>query len=253
MRRIALLIAVLATRAAFAHDFWIEPSNFHPAIGETVSAGLRVGQQFTGDPVGRDSAAIEKFIVRDSAGERALVGMERRDPAGYFRVEHAGTAIVAYRSHPSYLEMPPEKFEQYLRDEGLERVIAERAKRGESQKPSREIYSRCVKSLIVTDRATDFTKPIGLRYEIIPLAITSDAIEARVVYESKPLAGALVIAMHQDDPSLRTSMRSDASGRVRFKLPKRGVWMIKSVQMIAAPPSSNADWESLWASLTFEE
>jgi len=75
----------------------------------------------------------------------------------------------------------------------------------------------------------------------------------KLLYESKPLAGALVIAMHRDDPSLRLRVRSDAAGRASFKLPKAGVWMIKSVQMIAAPAASNADWESLWASLTFEE
>ena len=35
-------------------------------------------------------------------------------------------------------------------------------------------------------------------------------------------------------------------------LPKAGVWLVKSVQMVAAPTGVNADWESLWASLTFE-
>ena len=37
-----------------------------------------------------------------------------------------------------------------------------------------------------------------------------------------------------------------------FNLPKNGVWLIKSVQLIPAPAGSDADWESLWASLTFE-
>ena len=30
-----------------------------------------------------------------------------------------------------------------------------------------------------------------------------------------------------------------------------GVWLIKAVHMIAAPPGSGAEWESFWASLTF--
>ena len=131
--------------------------------------------------------------------------------------------------------------------------IAARAKRGDSQKPSREIYSRCAKSLLIAgDGAAKFETPLGFRYEIVPLKMTADSIDVRLVYESKPLAGALVIAMHRDDASLRLRARSDAKGRVAFKLPKRGVWLIKSVQMIPAPPASNADWESLWASLTFE-
>jgi len=45
---------------------------------------------------------------------------------------------------------------------------------------------------------------------------------------------------------------TDAAGRVSFTLPQRGVWLIKSVQMIPAPAASGAEWESLWASVTFE-
>lgn len=219
-----------------------------------ITASLRVGMNWSGDPVARDTSQIEKFIVRDSGGERAVAGFEGRDPAGVVRIEKPGGAIIGYRSKTAPLELPPEKFEQYLRDEGLERFIDIRAKRGDSKKPSGEIYSRCAKSFVIAgDGPTSFDKPLGFRYEIVPSKMTADAIDVRVLYESKPLAGALVVAMHRDDPTLRIKVRSDAAGRASFKLPKRGVWMIKSVQMIAAPKTSNADWESLWASLTFEE
>ncbi len=54
MRSLAFAAAVLmATARAQAHDFWIEPSTFHPAPGAMVSVGLRVGQNFIGDPVPR--------------------------------------------------------------------------------------------------------------------------------------------------------------------------------------------------------
>jgi uncharacterized GH25 family protein len=244
----------MAAPVAFAHDFWIEPSTFRPAVGAMISASLRVGQEWIGDPVARDTSVIDRFFVRDNNGERAIAGFEGHDPAGLLRVETAGGAIVGYRSKPQPLELPAEKFEQYLRDEGLDRILAMRAQRGESKKPSHEIYSRCAKSLLVAGGgAQKFDKPLGFRYEIVPLKMTADTIEVRVLYESKPLAGALVTAMHRDDASLRIKVRSDANGRVSFKLPKHGVWMIKSVQMIPAPAQSNAEWESLWASLTFEQ
>ena len=253
MRRLFALLIYIAAPAALAHDFWIEPSTFRPPVGVMISAGLRVGQNWIGDPVARDSSVIDQFVIRDNGGQRAIAGFEGHDPAGLFRVEKAGGAIVGYRSRPQHLELPPEKFEQYLRDEGLERIIAIRAQRGESKKPSQEIYSRCAKSLLVAgDGASRFEKPLGFRYEIVPLKMSGDAIDVRLLYESKPLAGAMVVAMHRDDPSLRIRIRTDASGRVSFKLPKRGVWMIKSVQMVAAPAGANAEWESLWASLTFE-
>jgi hypothetical protein len=30
------------------------------------------------------------------------------------------------------------------------------------------------------------------------------------------------------------------------------MWLIKAVHMIPAPSGANADWESFWASVTFE-
>src|SRR2546430_14913591 len=64
---------------AMAHDFWIEPSTFKPAVGETFMASLRVGQDFLGDPVPRSSQQIERFVVRDAGGEHPVTGFERSE------------------------------------------------------------------------------------------------------------------------------------------------------------------------------
>ena len=74
----------------------------------------------------------------------------------------------------------------------------------------------------------------------------------RILYEGKPLAGALVKAIALEDPDNTLSARSDAQGRVAFVLVRKGVWLVKAVHMAPAPPETGADWESLWASLTFE-
>lgn len=256
----AVMVMVFQFAApSFAHDFWIEPSTFRPQTGTSLLIGLRVGQELVGDPVARDWAMIERFIVRDGEGERAVAGLEGRDPAGFLAVEHPGLAIIGYRSRPKFLEMTAEKFEQYLKDEGLESVIAARKRSGDSAKSSKEIFSRCAKALIHPEgggAGTRFDAPLAFRYEIVPKTnpyqMKSDAMQVVVLYEGKPLPNALVIAMHQQDPALRLRLRSDAKGRVTFHLPRHGMWLIKSVQMVPAPAGSNADWESLWASLTFE-
>lgn len=249
MKRFIVIACLLSCAPLGAHDFWIEPSTFRPAAGAMVTTTLLVGQQFTGDPVPRVSSQIERFVVRDSGGERNVGGFEGRDPAGFVRIENGTGAVVGYRSKPSFLSMPPEKFEQYLRDEGLDGVLAARTQRGESKLPSREIYSRCAKTLLGSG---DFTRPLGFRLELTPESMAGNRVVVRLDYESHPLANALVIAMHRDDPSLRIRVRSDAHGHAAFSLPKPGVWLIKSVHMVDAPPSSGAEWESLWASLTFE-
>ena len=80
--------------------------------------------------------------------------------------------------------------------------------------------------------------------------MAASPVRLRLLFEGKPLAGALVTAI--DREGIRLTARSDAHGRVAIALPKPGVWLVKSVWMVPAPAGSDVDWESLWASLTFE-
>ena len=264
VRFLVCCTALLTPGAAFAHDFWIEPSTFRPAVGANMAASLRVGQDFVGDAVPRSAQLMDAFVVRDATGERAIGGFENRDPAGILRIDKPGLAIIGYRSKAYPLELAADKFEQFLKTEGLERISAFRAQRGESQKPDREYFFRYAKAIVVAGcgagnpacarRQDCLRHTFHYRYELIPETdpMASSPLRVRVLFEGKPLANAFVTAIHRDDPAARVSARSDASGRVTLSLPRSGVWLVKSVQMIAAPAGSNADWESLWASLTFE-
>ena len=108
MRVARLALLVFVASAAYAHDFWIEPSAFHPAAGKVLSASLRVGQDFLGDPVPRSTQLIDAFVVRDAKGEHDVMGFENQDPAGFVRYD--GPAVIGYRSKGSLLEGSPEKF-----------------------------------------------------------------------------------------------------------------------------------------------
>jgi uncharacterized GH25 family protein len=256
INRLLLFLALSAIAAgAHAHDFWIEPSTFHPKVGENFTAGLRVGQDFAGDPVARSAQLIDTFTVRDGPEERGVNGFENEDPAGRLRLDHAGLAVIGYRSKPYPLELPAAKFEEFLHAEGLESIRAVRARRGQTQMPDRERFYRYAKAFIQAGdgKATGYARPFGYRYELIPETNPlAGQLVVRAMFEGKALAGALVTAMPQQNPAQRITARTDRDGRVRFDLPGGGVWLIKSVQMVAAPAGSNADWESLWASLTFE-
>jgi uncharacterized GH25 family protein len=249
-----------AAASLLAHDFWIEPSTFRPAVGASVGIALRVGEGFRGDPVPRTPERIVRFVLVSQSRETPIEGVPAHDPAGVARISEPGLQIVGYRSNTSKVELEAEKFEQYLKEEGLESIVAERARRGESQKPSREIYSRCAKALISSgggagrsghDRALGFT--LELVPEKNPYALRpGSSIPFRLEHRGRPLAGALVVALNRDAPEKRLSARTDARGGVSFVLARPGAWLVKAVHMVPAPPDSGADWESLWASLTFE-
>jgi len=236
VRTALTLILLLSCAPLGAHDFWIEPTTFRPAAGETIGVALRVGEGFAGDPVPRDPEHLASFVVRDAAGERNVDGVPYEDPAGEVAIDKAGTAIIGYRSSGSSLELPREKFEKYLRDEGAEGLIVRDG-------IQRERFYRYAKSIVGSGAVT---KPLGYRLELIP---STDLSRFQLLFEGKPLPNALVFALSRDGKHL--TARTDRAGRVVFALDE-GVWLIKSTRIAAAPADSGFDWESLWASLTFE-
>lgn len=261
-RRLGVLI-VLATSLLptpiLAHDLWIEPTTFSPERGQIVGMKLRLGQDLLGDPVPRDPALINQFIVEDGSGRNSVYGRDGADPAGLLRVARPGLLVIGYHSNPSTVELTADKFNKYLKEEGLDAVAALRASRNETGASARELFSRCAKSLVLSgspsktqgDRLLGF--PLELVAERNPYALRAgEDLPVRLVYKNRPLAGALVIAMNRLNPSEKLSARTDTTGRVRFRLRPGGMWLVKAVHMIPAPAGTNARWESFWASLTFE-
>jgi uncharacterized GH25 family protein len=258
---VVVITSVATAHAAQAHDFWIEPSLFTAKPGELINVHLHVGHAFEGEPVRRQSQRIEKFIAAGPDGEKDLPGVEGGDPAGFLRPKQPGVYVLGYRSNHARSELEAEKFESYLREEGLERISSMRSQRGDSSQPGREIYSRCAKSIVlvgdgappdVCDRA------LGFRLEFIPPAdlVTRPPVgdvTFQLLFEGKPIEGVLVRASSRREPHRELKSRTDKDGRVSFALDYDGAWLLHAVHMIeaTATPDAEADWESLWASLTF--
>jgi hypothetical protein len=260
-RRLALLwtVVILWHVPLVAHDMWIEPTTFSPAVGQIVSVRLRVGQDLLGDPLVLDPSLVKEFLVQDANGRRPVVRRDGGDPAGLLRVATPGLLVIGYRSNPSALEMAADKFNQYLKDEGLDAVLAMRASRSESGAATHELFSRCAKSLVFSESPSEAQsdRPLGFTLELVaernPYAVRPDQdLPVRLMYENRPLAGALVVAINRLNPAEKLSSRTDKDGRVRFKLRPGGMWMIKAVHMVPAAAGSRAEWASFWASLTFE-
>lgn len=267
-RRLTLaLLFALGALPASAHDFWIVPSSFRPAVASPLAFRLRVGEYLKGDPVPRDPSQVERFALLGpgAAGTETPIGAPPgSDPAGFVRMGEAGLYTVVYRSHRTRIDLPPDKFEEALRREGLEKILDLRKSRGESLKPSTEVFSRCAKALLLVGAPqaaapadTGFDRPVGMPLEILPEKNpydlkAGDEIPVRLLYQGKPLAGALVIALGLHQTDARIAARSGKDGRVRLRLPDAGFWLIKAVHMVPAPPETGVDWESLWASLTFD-
>jgi uncharacterized GH25 family protein len=260
LRRIAVagLLAAAATELS-AHDFWIQASSFQPAVGSVVRLRLFVGPHFEGEPLPRIPQLLSRFFLVSDSGEHDVPGRAGMEPAGVVRIESPGMQIVVYRSLDSPITIEPAKFEDYLKEEGLEKISKLRLQKGETQKPARELFSRCAKALLEAGDGAPAGKDraVGLTLELVaeknPYTLGAGGeLPVQLLLEGKPLAGALVQGHLHDDSSVNVSARTDASGRARLRLAKTGFWLVKAVEMQAAPAGAEADWKSLWASLTFE-
>jgi hypothetical protein len=175
--------------------------------------------------------------------------------------------MLAFESGFMPIELPAPQFNAYLKEEGLDGPLAERRRSG-AEKPGRERYRRCAKAWLAGQDAERATTALGLPLEIVPLAVPGiePVLHARVLWNGRPLPGALVNAWRaplgiggsSTDAATRDSLgiawkgRTDVRGEVSVPVASAGEWLVSLVHMAPCEARDEADWESTWASLTFE-
>lgn len=259
-RPIVALLAIALASDAVAHDFWIEPKAYRANASLAIDFSLKVGFAEEVDELPWRENHCERCVLVLGEEEFAVFGAPERLPALTLDFEKNGTWTLGYRSFERFLELEAEKFESYLREEGLERIVEERAARGESKKAAKESYSRCAKALIRVGAIDgvdlpgpkSIGQPLELIAELDPYSLAKDTkLPVLLRLRGEPLAGALVEATRADDHRRTIAARSDSDGRVEFAL-EPGPWRVAAVHMERAPKGPTADWRSLWATLTFE-
>lgn len=250
------VLLLLGTAPAAAHDFWIEPASFRPAAGAKVPLRLLVGQDFAGEATVYLPETFERYDATGPDGQKPVGGVPGDDPAGHFTVTRPGAYLVAYRSTLFTVTFDTlAEFEQYLEKEGLERIKTLRDFGSPKGRIIREDYSRSAKALVMVGKPSAAAdRVLGLRLELVAEKnpYRTARVPLRLTYEGKPLEGALVVAFNKTEPLKKRKARTDRDGRVQFDFNRPGVWLVTSVHMLPAPAKTNADWESVWASLTFE-
>ena len=260
MKLLAMFVLIVGAQASgLAHDMWLEPTSFSPEFGRVLGLKLRVGDDFRGEPIPRNDEMIDRFVVVDAHGQRDVAGRAGADPAGLLRVTALGPMIVGYQSRPNPLSLNAAKFTSYLKEEALDGIVALRVQKGQTHADVREQFIRCAKTLVRVGEAGAHPpdRTLGLPLELVaeadPSALQDGRdLPVRLTYLGRALTGVRVVAVNQRNPWDRLTARSDSDGRVRFRLPAGGTWMVRAVHMVQAPEGTQADWVSYWASLTFD-
>lgn len=248
---------------AQAHEFWMVPDRFSPPVRGEVELSLRVGENFVGDPVGFGRPMAESLRWISVGGDVQLApqlpdNLQQDHVALAF--ERPGAQLIVLDTKPFTITLPPDTFNAYLREEGLERVMAQRQAAGQTAQPGRERYRRHVKTLLRVGGQSDasFGARAGQTLEIVPLADPhrlrpGGALALQVLFNGQPLEGALVKVWNQRGAQLNVlRTRTDAAGRSTTTLPWAGVWMASVVHMVPTTDQQGWDWDSHWGNLTFE-
>ena len=269
-RLMPILLALAASATVVAHEFWIAPAMWQVAPGQRATILINVGDRFPDATSFTAPERIDSVRLVGPAEETPIPPPFRRDKnslAASVRVPMTpGTYIGVVVIKPRFIEIKAADFERYLTHEGLDAVIAGRARAGESTRPGRERYSRFGKTLIRVGDAqagANATRPVGLRIELVPLTDPTtvkpgERCRFRLLFDGKAVAGARVGAIFASAKAgpdeWPLTARTGAEGEVEFTLNDRGPWLVRSVHMVRRSSEGGAeaaDWESYWASLSF--
>jgi hypothetical protein len=203
-----------------------------------------------------EAGRTERFELRVGRDVRDLVptAAEGAKPVFSDTVGQAQPFLMTMVRGAAQIEMAAAEFDEYTAHEG----IPFRAKRAKE----RERYWRFLKLLgrAGTETETDLHHRFtGGQFEIVLLqnpftAHPGDEQIVQLLFETKPLTGAAVAALHRagDGTLTRLDGVTDARGVARFTLPVAGMWLIRSVHMRPCKGCKDVDWESFWSAYTFE-
>ncbi len=242
-----------------AHDFWLEAHPFYTSVGKSVDISLHVGTGFSGDSLPNISDWYDDFSVFEGAQRKPVNGELGRDPAGYFVTKKAGSYAVGYQSTSSYAELDPATFMKYMTEEGLDNALLYRQQHKLMEQPAKENFIRHAKALIQAGdqfKIDSSGKVFGYALEIIPLQNpyrlqSGAALTVQILYQGQPAANVLLQASSKPATESVQRVRSNEQGQATIILDQAGAWLLKAVKIVRLN-NQKADWQSHWASLTFE-
>ena len=258
----ALIITSTIPHAAKAHEFWLQPKQFWSEPAQRVPLSLLVGH---GDHSARSSIParrITRFEVL-GPGDDAVDLRSKVHPGvdTELQLEAPGAYVVVLATdNQARSDLPAARFNDYLRAEGLTPALIARERAGLTQAEGSERYSRQAKSLVqvgASQQQSHVTQALGLRLEIVPeinpyAQPRSAQLPVRVIFEDKPLSGALVKLSNPSDDSIATISRvTDNQGHAVFDMPMPGEWLVHVTWTKPLPSSDEADFDTVFASLTF--
>lgn len=255
---LALCAAFLIPGPLAAHEFWIDPVAHVVAPGEQITASLRIGQRYKGEPYPYLSSRFASFTVTDASGTRDYEGHQGDDPAFDAVASTPGLTVLGYVSRFSQLTYRKwEKFVGFTENEGLKDAVAQHRADGLPETGFREDYRRHAKAMIQVGpvRPSERETPLGLDFELVALgnpfdpAVDSLTVALRRFGKPAPDVQIAIFRKGADEVTVE-KLRTDEDGKAVIALADGARHLLNAVVMDRSD-KPRVSWQSEWASLTF--
>lgn len=226
-----------------AHSLFLKLDTYFLAPHSRVSVPLLNGE----------FAFSENAISRDRMLDVSVVGPEdqvEHPPSSAWRDEEEtaileiqtgppGTYCIGVSTASRVIELTADKFNTYLRNDGVLDTLAERERTNTSERDARERYAKHVKAIVQVGghRTGAYATRLGYPIEIVPLQnpyelTIGDELDVLVLKDGEPLAGQRLYAsfeghhIHDENGAHieAVSTRTDARGRAAIPLHQAGRW-----------------------------
>ena len=259
----AVLAVTLGITRLLAHDFWLVPEFFTAPAGWHIHVYANTGMRF---PESTAALAPERVASARLVGADQIVEITHMNRIGKSLALEVtppseGQWYAAIEVKPRRIELTAEQFNEYLAHDGLPDILELRRERGELDKPGRELYQRGAKALLRAGSGGPevWDKVLGLTIELVPLSnperlSPGDTLGVRLLFRDEPVEGAVLAAGYAGfkGEGHVSESRTDVNGVARLPIPEAGRWYVRTIYMIERTDAPDLDWQSFWASLTFE-
>lgn len=214
---------------------------------------------------------IDRWNVRSELWQgkehRELRSRDGDRPALRLSLSQERLATVVHESNIDKLDFKVwEKFVSYTDKEGLSAIARQHLSEGnpkpDDNNPIRELYARFAKTLVTPNGTTQGDDvATGLTIELValenPMRIKAGAgLPVQLLFRREPLEGATVKVFAAPGQEHSRRLITDAQGRVLVPDDGPGPYLLNAIAMTKVVATGDvaegADWQSFWASLTFE-
>lgn len=256
-----ILAVLLFASVGEAHDLWVIPGKFILSPGERIRVFINSGDEFPQSESLVADHRIDSFSLVTTQGQMPLSGLtaDGKSLTVEIAATDAGTALLALATKSRLVRLNADDFNEYLEEDGLPQVLALREERDELTQPVVERYAKWAKAVLQVGDEVDETwkEPVGHRIEIVPEddcygVQPGEEIGLSVLFEGEPLSGVTVMGGRAGGPRHEVGAVTDEEGRARLPITEAGRWYLHCIHMIRLEEDSQIQWESFWATLTFE-